>query len=51
MEEELEGRGEQQEEQQQEAEDGLWCDELDHGGCPVEPTISFQEALQDRPYW
>jgi cation transporter-like permease len=32
----------------------LWCDELDTDGdmtCPVEPTISFGEALRDRAYW
>ena len=29
----------------------LWCDELEEGVCPVEPTISFGEALRDRAYW
>jgi Divalent cation transporter len=28
-----------------------WCDELEDGACPVEPTISFGEALRDRAYW
>lgn len=28
-----------------------WCDELEEGACPVEPTISFREALRDRAYW
>ena len=28
-----------------------WCDELEEGACPVEPTISFGEALRDRAYW
>jgi hypothetical protein len=28
-----------------------WCDELEEGACPVEPTISFSEALRDRAYW
>jgi hypothetical protein len=30
----------------------LWCDDvLDDGTCPIEPTISFGEALRDRAYW
>jgi len=29
----------------------LWCDELEEGACPVEPTVSFGEALRDRAYW
>jgi hypothetical protein len=32
----------------------LWCDELDADGdmtCPLEPTISFGEALRDRALW
>lgn len=29
----------------------LWCDELEEGACPVEPTISFRAALRDRAYW
>jgi hypothetical protein len=29
----------------------LWCDELEEDACPVEPTISFNEALRDRAYW
>lgn len=32
-------------------EETLWCDELEEGVCPVEPTISFGEALRDRAYW
>jgi hypothetical protein len=28
-----------------------WCDELEDGACPVEPAISFGEALRDRAYW
>lgn len=28
-----------------------WCDELEDGTCPIEPTISFGEALRDRGYW
>lgn len=29
----------------------LWCDELDGDTCPLEPTISFLDALRDRAYW
>lgn len=29
----------------------LWCDELEDGACPLEPTVSFGEALRDRAYW
>jgi hypothetical protein len=29
----------------------LWCDELEDGACPLEPTLSFGEALRDRAYW
>lgn len=29
----------------------LWCDELEEDACPVEPTVSFGEALRDRAYW
>lgn len=33
-------------------QDEMWCDELVDGDtCPVEPTISFGEALRDRAYW
>lgn len=28
-----------------------WCDELEDGTCPVEPTVSFAEALRDRAVW
>jgi Mg/Co/Ni transporter MgtE len=28
-----------------------WCDELEDDACPLEPTISFGEALRDRAYW
>lgn len=30
-----------------------WCDEveLEDGCCPIEPTLSFREALRDRAYW
>lgn len=30
-----------------------WCDgvELDDGSCPIEPNISFRDALRDRAYW
>lgn len=31
--------------------DELWCDSLDGDQCPLEPTISFGEALRDRAYW
>jgi cation transporter-like permease len=37
--------------EQMEASQQLWCDELDNDTCPVEPTISFGEALRDRAYW
>lgn len=33
------------------AQDELWCDELDGDECPIEPSISFGEALRDRAYW
>lgn len=29
----------------------MWCDELDGDTCPLEPTISFGEALRDRALW
>jgi len=29
----------------------LWCDELDDDTCPLEPTISFLDAMRDRAYW
>jgi hypothetical protein len=29
----------------------MWCDELEDGSCPVEPMISFTEALRDRALW
>jgi hypothetical protein len=29
----------------------LWCDELDDDTCPIEPTLSFLDALRDRAYW
>merc|ERR1719343_130973 len=29
----------------------LWCDVLDGDECPVEPKISFGEALRDRAHW
>lgn len=30
----------------------LWCDELENNGeCPLEPTLSFGQALRDRSYW
>ena len=30
-----------------------WCDEveLEDGCCPIEPNVSFREALRDRAYW
>ena len=31
--------------------ESLWCDELEDDACPVEPTVSFGEALRDRAYW
>jgi FtsZ-binding cell division protein ZapB len=34
-----------------EGEAAMWCDELVDGSCPLEPTISFGEALRDRAYW
>lgn len=37
--------------QGEEMETDLWCDDLEDGQCPVEPTISFGEALRDRAYW
>jgi len=32
-------------------EAALWCDELEEDACPVEPTVSFGQALRDRAYW
>jgi hypothetical protein len=32
-------------------DDELWCDVLDGDECPLEPTVSFGEALRDRAYW
>lgn len=32
-------------------DDELWCDVLDGEECPLEPTVSFGEALRDRAYW
>jgi hypothetical protein len=32
-------------------EAAMWCDELEDGSCPLEPTISFGVALRDRAYW
>mmetsp|Transcript_26068 Transcript_26068/g.36763 ORF Transcript_26068/g.36763 Transcript_26068/m.36763 type:complete len:449 (-) Transcript_26068:429-1775(-) len=34
----------------------MWCDELsddelDEGTCPIEPDVSFMDALRDRAYW
>jgi hypothetical protein len=29
----------------------MWCDELEDESCPVEPMISFTEALRDRALW
>lgn len=29
----------------------MWCDELEGGQCPIEPALSFGEALRDRAYW
>jgi hypothetical protein len=29
----------------------MWCDALEDDACPVEPMISFSEALRDRAYW
>ena len=34
-----------------ELESSLWCDELEEGTCPVEPTVSFIDALKDRATW
>ena len=34
-----------------EDDDELWCDVLDGDECPVEPSVSFGEALRDRAYW
>jgi len=33
------------------SQDGIWCDELEDDQCPVEPAISFKEALCDRASW
>jgi len=37
---------------QQQQDAGMWCDELtEDDACPVEPFVSFSEALRDRAYW
>jgi hypothetical protein len=41
----------QSQSQQSQQKDELWCDTLDDGTCPIEPSISFVEALKDRAYW
>jgi hypothetical protein len=34
------------------SEASMWCDELDDNNtCPVEPMVSFVEALRDRAVW
>ncbi|KAL3942668.1 MAG: hypothetical protein SGBAC_003187 [Bacillariaceae sp.] len=33
------------------SQDELWCDELEDDQCPVEPAVSFKDALRDRAYW
>ena len=32
-------------------DDEMWCDVLDGDECPLEPAVSFGEALRDRAYW
>ena len=32
-------------------EAALWCDDDMDDTCPVEPDVSFGEALRDRAYW
>jgi hypothetical protein len=32
-------------------EASLWCDDDMQDSCPVEPDVSFGEALRDRAYW
>jgi hypothetical protein len=32
-------------------EAALWCDDDMEDSCPVEPDVSFGEALRDRAYW
>ena len=27
------------------------CEEFDENACPIEPDISFKDALKDRAYW
>jgi len=34
-----------------EFESEQWCDELEEGVCPVEPTVSFMDAMRDRANW
>lgn len=34
-----------------EGEGEEWCDTLEDGACPVEPEISFGQALRDRAIW
>jgi len=36
----------------QQVQNEQWCDDtLEDGSCPVEPMVSFGEALRDRAYW
>jgi hypothetical protein len=32
-------------------QDDMWCDELQGDSCPIEPAITFGEALRDRAAW
>lgn len=40
------------EESYQQTDESMWCDQLDDDDtCPLEPTVSFTEALRDRSLW
>ena len=34
-----------------EGEGEEWCDSLEEGACPIEPTISFGQAFRERAIW
>ena len=34
-----------------EGEGDEWCDSLEEGACPLEPTVSYWQALRERAVW
>jgi cation transporter-like permease len=48
----LESSIEQQQQQPMAVDPSIWCDQLDdNDSCPLEPMVSFGEALRDRALW